>query len=68
MKFYVVHADDVGKDPRTCRPIATGDENDLDTPEKFGQWLNSIGATNPAAIVDEQGNLLVSDPRYFSGP
>lgn len=66
--FYVVHADDVGKNPKTVRCVATAIPEKGQTEismEEFLDYLEITGCAFRAAMVNDNGELVHADPRHF---
>jgi hypothetical protein len=69
-RFYIVHQDDIGKDPETVRASAYISDPNPNPPQvvvlaaEFVDWVNIHKPAFPCALVDSQGVALAKWPNH----
>ena len=59
--LFAIHRDDVGKNPRDCRPFCKGEGE----PADMLAWvLSNMDCTFPVAIVNDDGVMLTHCGRF----
>lgn len=67
LSLYVVHSLDIGLCVETVRIVATLtlEQNESCSEDEFRSYLNSTGCAFRAALVSQNGALVMYDPRSF---